>query len=238
MRIDQDLCIGCNICVACCPVDAISMRNKKAEIDLMMCVECGVCARVQVCPTDAFVPETLSWPRSFAQFLSDPTITKKETGVPGRGTEEVKTNDVTGRVRRGELGLCIEPGRPGVGASMRDVQKIITVLAAVGVRFEANNPLTFLMVNKKTGQLKDEVLDQHVLSCIIECIVPTDKLLEIIDALKKVEQEINTVFSLGIMTRVEPDGTIPVMQTLKQVGVQAYPNGKVNLGLGKPLQNA
>ncbi len=237
MKIEQSLCIGCTACVAYCPVKAISMREDKAEIDPMVCVECGTCARVQVCPVDAIIPETLSWPRSFTQFLSDPTITKKETGVPGRGTEEVKTNDVTGRIKRGELGLCIEPGRPEVGASMRDVQKIATALAAVGVRFEECSPLTFLMVDRKTGQLRDDILDQRVRSCIIECIVKADKLADIIDALRKVEKEIDTVFSFGLMCRVEADGTIPIIQTLKQLKVPVYPNAKVNLGLGKPLQD-
>lgn len=213
------------------------MQEDKAKIAPVMCVECGTCARVQVCPVDAIVPEALSWPRLFAQFLSDPTITKKETGVPGRGTEEVKTNDVTGRISKGELGLCIEPGRPEVGASMRDVQKIATALAPVGVRFEECNPLTSMMVDKKTGQLRDDILDQRVRSCIIECIVKTDKFPDVIVALRKVEKEIDTVFSLGLMCRVEPDSTIPVMQTLKQLEVPVYPNAKVNLGMGKPLRD-
>ena len=39
----------------------------------------------------------------------------ESTGVHGRGTEEVKTNDVSGRVQVGEVGFTIEFGRPSTG---------------------------------------------------------------------------------------------------------------------------
>ena len=42
----------------------------------------------------------------------------------GRGTDEIKMNDVTGRLRRGDAGLLVEMGRPGVGAYFRDIEKV------------------------------------------------------------------------------------------------------------------
>ena len=68
-----------------------------------------------VCPTAAFEPDELAWPRVVRRAFSDPRVPHESTGVEGRGTEEVKTNDVSGRVKVGEVGFTIEFGRPGVG---------------------------------------------------------------------------------------------------------------------------
>ena len=56
-----------------------------------------------VCPTSAITPDDLSWPRVVRRAFSDPIVTHESTGVHGRGTEEVKTNDVTNRVGVGEV---------------------------------------------------------------------------------------------------------------------------------------
>ena len=103
MVVDQELCIGCGRCVPYCPVRAISIVNKKAVIDQELCVECGTCGRknnIVKCPRNALHEreDVTKHPRSIRKFFSDPMATHVETKVPGRGTEEVKTNDVTGRV--------------------------------------------------------------------------------------------------------------------------------------------
>ncbi len=48
--INKDVCIGCGKCVRKCPVDAISLVNKKAIID-SKCVGCASCTTV--CPVNA-----------------------------------------------------------------------------------------------------------------------------------------------------------------------------------------
>jgi ferredoxin len=40
---DQASCIGCGQCVKYCPVNAISMHDKKARIDAQKCIGCGQC---------------------------------------------------------------------------------------------------------------------------------------------------------------------------------------------------
>ncbi len=77
-----------------------------------------------VCPTSAFAPQELVWPRSIRRAFSDPCVPHESTGVYGRGTEEVKTNDVTNRVGRGDVGFTVEFGRPAVGARFREVQEV------------------------------------------------------------------------------------------------------------------
>ncbi|GAB1467505.1 hypothetical protein MASR2M64_01760 [Candidatus Cloacimonadota bacterium] len=50
-------CIGCKLCVAPCPVGAITMVNGKAQIDPAKCVSCGICidgnGKFKGCPVRA-----------------------------------------------------------------------------------------------------------------------------------------------------------------------------------------
>ena len=49
--INKDGCVGCGICVEKCPVNAITMEDKKARIDMEKCIHCGTCH--SVCPEEA-----------------------------------------------------------------------------------------------------------------------------------------------------------------------------------------
>ena len=42
-QVDNKECVGCGICVDACPMEAISLRDKKAWVDLKRCIGCGVC---------------------------------------------------------------------------------------------------------------------------------------------------------------------------------------------------
>ena len=66
-----------------------------------LCAECSACKRANVCPNDAFYQQPLVWPRTVRSILSDVLTVCVESGISGRGTEEMKTNEVTGRYRRG-----------------------------------------------------------------------------------------------------------------------------------------
>ena len=112
-----------------------------------------------VCPTTAFEPDKLEWPRVVRRAFSDPRVPHESTGVSGRGTEEVKTNDVTDRVGIGQVGFTIELGRPGIGARFRDFQEMSRAMAKAGVSFEKNNPITTLMKDVTTGDIRDDILN-------------------------------------------------------------------------------
>ncbi|EOD00836.1 DUF362 domain-containing protein [Caldisalinibacter kiritimatiensis] len=49
--INQNTCIGCGKCQNVCPVDAITIENGKANIDIAACAGCRRC--VNVCPVNA-----------------------------------------------------------------------------------------------------------------------------------------------------------------------------------------
>ena len=44
--VDKDKCIGCKVCVEKCPVEAISMEDEKAKINMEECIHCGTCHNV------------------------------------------------------------------------------------------------------------------------------------------------------------------------------------------------
>jgi NADPH-dependent glutamate synthase beta subunit-like oxidoreductase len=233
----EESCIGCGICLSFCPMSAIGLDSdtKVPLIEQDECVECGVCFRAQVCPVDAFIEEVAAWPRSVRGAFSNPLIVHKETRVPGRGTEEVKTNEVTGQFRRGFVGVTAEMGRPGIGVRFYDVEKVAQALAKCGVVFAANNPVTHLMTDKTAGKLNEDVLHEKVASAMIESVTPFEKLPQVIKALKNVAPQIDTVFTLTISTRLEEDGSAPCVDTLTELKVPLYINGKTNVGLGRPL---
>jgi NAD-dependent dihydropyrimidine dehydrogenase PreA subunit len=52
LRLDQEACIGCGMCVIVCPHGVMAMGRGKAEVvDFDGCMECGACA--VNCPAEA-----------------------------------------------------------------------------------------------------------------------------------------------------------------------------------------
>ena len=235
MRIDPEKCIACGQCEVYCPVGAITIGDEHAKIDFDECTECYNCLRMADCPTEAIYLQKLEWPRTVRSVLSDVLTIAPESGISGRGTEEMKTNEVTGRFKHGWAGVGIEVGRPTLGARFYDVEKIAMAMATLGVEFERSNPTTSLMSDIKTGKFKDDVLKEKVLSAIIEFSVPLEKLDQVFAGLKEVSQRIETVFSLCIASRVASNGEIPTNEIMRRNGIWFAPNGKTNVGLGRPM---
>ena len=244
MRIDPGKCIGCGECKSYCTLwggimhferDKRNPVKVRCVIDEDECVECSVCLRSGCCPTEALYQPELAWPRIVRKNFSDPLKIHPETRIPGRGTEEMKTNDVTGRYRRGFYGMAFELGRPGVGARFYDVEKVAMALAALGLSFEENNPVTKLMVDRKKGTINPGVRNEKVLSAIVECMVPQDMLPNVLEVLDRVSKEIDTVFSGDIITRMGMDGSVPYLGDVQKYGRYISINGKSNVGLGRPL---
>jgi len=235
MQIDQELCIECGQCIPYCPVGAIYSGDDATDIDFDECVECGSCLRCADCPTDAIHQQELEYPRTVRSLMSDVLTIAEESKISGRGTEEMKTNEVTGRFKLGDAGVAIEVGRPVLGTRLYDVEKIAMEVAKFGAKFEPLNPTTSMMADKKTGKFREELLNEKVLSAIIEFCVRLDQLPELFKILERVAGEIESVFSLDLATRLAPDGSVPTDPYVAQAGLWIARNGKTNVGLGRPI---
>lgn len=230
MIVNTKACIGCGKCRVYCPVRAIRLEERKAVIDQDLCTECGNCQRARVCPKDALEKVELTWPRQVRSQMSD--VTTVYRGVNGRGTEEMKTNDVTGRFKKDYAGIAVELGRPQVSTTLRDLEKIAMVVARHGAEFEECNPITSYIVDKSTGKVDPEILDERVISGIIEVSVPIGRLRENVEAIIAAADQLDTVFSLDVVCVNNPDGSNDARDILDEAGIYYRPNAKNNVGLG------
>jgi len=240
---------------------SIDPFTRRAVIDADECVECFACFRgmsmerlnptlirfirrtfglfrlrfdpePDVCPTSAIVPEELEWPRVVRRVFSDVLMTHESTGILGRGTEEVKTNDVTGRLGPGSAGFVVELGRPSVGARFFDIQKVAMALAETGVVFEENNPVTSLMTDQTRGLINPEILDEKVMSAIIEFRTPMGQVGIVLQLLEQIAQGIDTVLAVGVAARCDAKGENDLERLLPEYGFPIL-RAKTNLGLGR-----
>ncbi|MBU2235179.1 MAG: 4Fe-4S binding protein [Proteobacteria bacterium] len=238
MIIHEERCVGCGRCRPYCPTDAIRYEGLKNVIDQEVCYECGTCLRSAHCPVDAIAesPDVFEYPRALRKYFSDPSATHVATGIQGRGTEESKTNDVTRRCGPNKVGVAIEIGRPTLGMSVLDIQKITRAIARAGVhKIEPHNPIHSMIADEATGDLKPEMLGERVLSAIIEIQVEKDQLRGILRTIKEVAGEVESVFCVDAFTVVGPGLTIPdeVLESIKAEGFTWRSNAKINMGLGR-----
>ncbi|HEX9877387.1 MAG TPA: 4Fe-4S binding protein [Gammaproteobacteria bacterium] len=234
----------------------------RATINYDECVECGTCFRgmsqehlnptlvrtvrklakifrfrfepePDVCPTGAFVMEELEWPRIARRVFSDPLVEHTSTGIAGRGTEEVKTNDVAHRVSVGEVGYVIEFGRPGTGVRFHQIQTMTTALARCGVSFEPNNPITHLMTDQSVGTLQDDLLNEKILSAIVEIKTTLGEVEKVLQTVMDVSKQIDTVVAVGVSTKCDDDGGDQLLAPLLRELGFTFERAKTNMGLGR-----
>jgi ferredoxin len=215
-------------------------------IDQDECVECGVCLRASICPVDAIYQQDLEWPRAIRQAFSAVVVGydafekagiygfKRTSSGGGRGTAEMKTNDVTGRYGERDVGVGVEFGRPGVGFRFRELEKMSKALRKVGVRFEPENPVSILL-DPETGEIRfPEIKNEKVLSAILETKIDRDKILEVLNTIKKISMQLDTVISIDMINKCH-ENEIPIKSIIEDAGFQVRINGKTNIGLGRPL---
>lgn len=82
MQVDLVKCMGCGVCLEACSVEAISMVNGNAVIDVNTCLSCGAC--VEVCPEGAIseVEQPLTVQTGVIQPVKTQTIRPVRTTQP------------------------------------------------------------------------------------------------------------------------------------------------------------
>jgi len=204
-----------------------------------LCVECGVCERFAKCPKEAIYNVHLEAPRAYRKAFSDPFGKHENTALKhaGRGTEEVKTNDVTGVVSSLDpVSFAIEMGRPSVGSTFVDLEKLTMTVAPFAIDFEVNNPITSLIIDKKAGKIDPSVLGESVMSAIIEFSCPVKNIKPMLIEIEKASKQIDTVFSMCIICRVDEEtNAIPARAIIDELGIDVdQTSAKTNMGLGRP----
>ena len=231
--INRDECVECYSCFHGLSQEHLNPTMVRTMRKIFQLMRLRFDPEPDVCPTAAFEPDELVWPRVIRRAFSDPRVPHESTGIEGRGTEEVKTNDISGRVQVGEVGFTIEFGRPGVGVWMSEIQTMCTALAEMGVSFEKQNPITSLMTDVSKGRLREDVLGEKVLSAIVEIKAKIERTEEIIKLVRTVEKRIDTVVALGVGTRCDADGEERVVAPIIERLGYELERAKTNIGIGR-----
>jgi hypothetical protein len=145
----------------------------------------------------------------------------------------VKTNDVAHRIGIDEAGYVVEFGRPGIGVRFHQIQSMTRALARIGVAFEARNPITHLMIDKSTGVLQEDLLNEKILSAIVEIKTPLTEVKTVLDTVAEVAKQIDTVIAVGVSTRCDDTGEDPRLAPLLQELGYSFERAKTNMGLGR-----
>lgn len=230
--IERDECVECYQCYRGMSQEHLNPTLVRGLRKVLGWIRLRFDPEPDVCPTAAFEPEELEWPRVVRRAFSDVTATHESTGIHGRGTEEVKTNEVTGRVGPGEAGFVVEFGRPGIGVRFRDIERMTVALAEAGATLEENNPVTQLMEDRAAGLIQPDVHDEKVLSAIVEFKTTVERVDGFLDVIEEVSPDLDTVVSVGVAALNDEAGDNPVEEIMERRG---YPvlRGKTNLGLGR-----
>jgi hypothetical protein len=231
-EVNQEACVECHTCYRGLSVENLPPWPVRLLRKVLSAMQLRFQPEPDICPTGSLAPEDLAWPRTLRRAFSDPQVPHESTGINGRGTAEVKTNDLTGRVKEGEAGFVVELGRPGIGVYFSEVDRVTRTLAERGVAFERENPVTELMTDPEKGLIREDVFSEKVLSCILESKIKLEKVPEMLGVIKALAPTLNTVVSLGVSTRCDSEGNDPLKEILHNEGYDPW-RAKMNLGMGR-----
>jgi hypothetical protein len=106
------------------------------------------------------------------------------------------------------------------------------------VAFEKKNPITSLMSDVSTGTLREDILNEKLMSAIVEIKVPVERAEEIVRLVWEVEKRVDTVVALGVGTRCGPNGEEAVVAPILEKLGYKLNRAKTNIGLGRITNRA
>ena len=89
-----------------------------------------------------------------------------------------------------------------------------------------------MMTDRKTGKLRDDILDEKILSAIVEFKTRIENVPVVLNRVKEVSTTLDTVVAVGVSTRCGQNGESALDDVLSEEGF-SFVRGKTNLGLGK-----
>jgi hypothetical protein len=89
------------------------------------------------------------------------------------------------------------------------------------------------MTDRKTGELKQDILKEKILSAIVEIKTPLSAVEEVLDTVQKVSRTIDTVVAVGISTRCDEMGEDRMLAPVLQEMGYTFERAKTNMGLGR-----
>jgi len=98
--------------------------------------------------------------------------------------------------------------------------------------------VTTLMSDVTTGTIREDILNEKVLSAIVEIKVPKERAEEIIRLVKDVEARIDTVVSIGAGVRCDENGEDDIVGPIFERLGYTLARAKTNVGLGKRYTTA
>ena len=146
MIVDVEKCVGCLICSEDCPLDAITLVEKKAIITADLCVNCQTCAKV--CPKEAITKETSPLP---GRALCDACPIRCEIAVGYMGAchrYENKDGIVVRTVPLHTFADVEEIVGPDYEEAIR--RPLITAIGA-GTTYPDSRPAPFIVQGKSLG---------------------------------------------------------------------------------------
>jgi len=230
--VSQDECVECYTCFRGMSTEHLNPTMVRTIRKIGKWMRWRFDPEPDVCPTSAITEQELSWPRIVRRAFSDPIVPHESTGVHGRGTEEVKTNDVTNRVGPDDCGFTVEFGRPTIGVRFRQIQEMTTALARLNIDFEKKNPVTSLMCDTATGEIRQDILNEKILSAIVEFKTTITHAPAVLRKIKEVAKTLDTVVAIGVSSRCDEAGENRLEEILIREGFE-FNRGKTNLGLGR-----
>ncbi len=131
--------------------------------------------------------------------------------------------------------LLLEFGRPGTGTRVSEIEKITMLVKQMGFEILEDNPMYGLLEDEATGKFKPEYVNEKILSGILEFRFNESGLEDFLGKILPKLDELDTVVSVGLVSRFQADDSIPVIEKLEKKGIKVRPNAKINVGLGRPL---